>query len=91
MAIVGMENEEGEQLGSTPHSNIYLYQWEDDNPSVMQECYDLFNERYPQPVMNFVSGGFKEISSPPIYDNYEDDKLEDEGPKWDFTSCCSTK
>ena len=92
MAVVGLENEEGEKLGSAMHSNIYIYEWEDDQPSVMQEeCYDLFNETYPQPVMNFFSGGFKGISNPLIYDNYEDEKLEDEGPKWDFTSYCSSK
>ena len=90
MEFLGMENEKGEQVESSLHSNPSLYEQEDNQPSVVQEeCYNLFDEECNQSVTNFVCGGFEEDFSPPIYDEYEDGYSEDEGPKWDVSSCFS--
>ena len=48
-----------------------------------------FYEECNQPIANYVCGGFEEDFSPPIYDECEDGYLEDEGPKWDVSSCSS--
>ena len=49
----------------------------------------MFDEECSQPVTNSICGGFEEDFSIPLYDEYEDGYLEDEGPKWDVSSCFS--
>ena len=90
MEFVGMYNEKGVLLEYALHSNPSLYEKEDNQPRVVQEeCYNLFYEECSQPVTNSICGGFEEDFSLPIYDEYEDGYLEDEGPKWDVSSCSS--
>ena len=43
---------------------------------------DLFYEECNQPVINSVSDGFKKVSSPPIYDEYEGVCLDVMAKKW---------
>ena len=72
------------------NSNPPFYEHEDNWPSVVQEeCYNLFYEECNHSITNSACGGFEEYFIPPIYDEYEDGYLEDEGPKWDVSSCSS--
>ena len=47
----------------------------------------MFDQESIWPVASPICGGFEEYSSPPMYDKYEDRYSEDEGPKWDVSSC----
>ena len=49
----------------------------------------MSNEESSLPIASPFYGVFEEDSSPPLYDKYEDDYLEDEGPMWDVSSCSS--
>ena len=90
MEFLGMENEKGEPVELVVHSNIFLYERNDDQPSAIQEaCCHLFDEGCNQLVANPICGGFEEYFSPPIYDKYENIYSEDEGPKCDVSSCSS--
>ena len=81
MEFLGMDNEKGELVKSTLHSNPSLYEKEDNQPSVVQEeCYNLFYEECNQPVTNSVCDSFEEDFIPPIYDEFEDGYL-DNAPK----------
>ena len=82
MAFARVDNQKGEQVEPTMHSNPYFDERDDDQSSVtVEECYNLFDEECCKPVADPVCGGFEEYLTPPIYYEYEGGYLEDEGPK----------
>ena len=77
MELLGMDDEKGRQVESALHSNLPSYEQEDNQPSfVHEECYNLFDEECNPPIKNFVCGGFEEDLNPPLYDEYENDNLD---------------
>ena len=90
MEFLGMHNEEGEPVESIAHSKFSLYGPTNDQPKAIQEqYYNWFDEERSWPVASPDCGGFEEDFNPPLYDKYEDSYAEDEGPKWDVSSCSS--
>ena len=49
----------------------------------------MFDEESSMPVASPVYGDFEEDFGTPLYDEYEDIFLEEEGIKWDVSSCVS--
>ena len=83
---MGMENEGGEQVESDVHSSLSIYERIDENPGAIQGGYcNLFHEENNLPIASPVYRVFEEVFSPPLYDKYEDDYLEDGGPMWDVS------
>ena len=73
IAFLGMDNEDGELVGSNEHSNIFLYDTKDDQPrAIQEEYYNFFDEESSRPVASPVCGGFEEYFISSMYDNYED-------------------
>ena len=73
MAFLGMDNEDGELVGSNEHSNIFLYDTKDDQPrAIQEEYYNWFDEESNGPIASPICGGFEEDSSPPMYNKHAD-------------------
>ena len=90
MEFLEMDNEGGEKAEFDVHSSPSLYEHTDEQLSAIQEeDYNLFKEENNLLVASPIYGGFEEVFSSPLYDKYEDDYLEDEGPMWDVSSCSS--
>ena len=63
----------------------------DEQTGTIQDAYcNFFNEENKFPIASPVCRGFDEFFSPPLYDKYEDDYLEDGGPMWDASSFSSS-
>ena len=74
MAFLEMDNEGGEKAEFDVHSSPSLYEHTDEQLSAIQEeDYNLFKEENNLLVASPAYGGFEEVFSPPLYDNYEDE------------------
>ena len=52
--------------------------------------YNRFAEGSIPPTASLACGCFEEVFIPPLYNEYEDEYSEDEGPKWDIYSLSSS-
>ena len=76
-----------EPTKSVVHPSLSYYEHTDQQHGPMQvECHNLFDEESNPPIVSPIYRGFRKFSRPPLYDEYEDSCLDDEGPKWNSSS-----
>ena len=69
MEFLGMDNDKGELVESSLHSNPSRHQQEDNKPGVIyEECYKFFYKECNHNITNSIFGGFELDFRPPIYD-----------------------
>ena len=91
MALFRMDDGESEQTKPVVHPSFPFYEYTDEQSKTIQEEYrNLSAEENNLHVESPDGGDFEEGPRPPIYDEYKDNCLEDEGPKWDISSWSSS-
>ena len=91
MAFFRRDDEEGEKTKpAVPPSFPFYGHTGDQSRLKREEYYNLFDKRDSMPVTSPICGDLEKVFRPPLYDEYGDRFSEDEGPKWDISSCSSS-
>ena len=73
MSFLGMESQEGDQVGAFEHSSLSIYEHTNEHPDPIHKySYNFFVEESSLPVASPVYEDFEEVSRPTLYDEYDD-------------------